>query len=238
MTRGEHASLNALHDIEPSLCPQSLSNGLLADGTGSYLVTEFLDMDRTSISATRGKGPSLAAKLAKVHSTPAPVPEGLETRMFGFPVPTCCGSTEQANDYQRSWAEFYAENRLRAILNASEKSNGPDEELRNTLEITASKVVPRLLGDDHLGGSKGVVPVVVHGDLWSGNKGKGVIGSKGGSEDVVFDPSSCYAHAEYEHGIMRMFGGFGRMFWDEYWNTMDKTEPKEEYDDRLDLYEL
>ena len=237
MTRkGEHASLNALHDAEPTLCPRSLLNGLLTDGTGSYLVTEFLDMNPSTTA--KGSGQPLAAKLAKVHTTPAPVPEGYESRMFGFPVPTCCGSTEQPNSYKKSWAEFYADNRLRAILSASERSNGPDQELRDTVEVIASKVVPRLLGDGHLGGSEGVVPVVVHGDLWSGNKGKGVIGGKGGVEEVVFDPSSCFAHAEYEHGIMRLFGGFPRSFWSKYFESVEKTEPKEEYDDRLDLYEL
>lgn len=49
------------------------------------------------------------------------------------------------------------------------------------------------------------MPVVIHGDLWSGNKGKGVIGGEGAVEEVVFDPSAVWGHSEYELGIMNMF---------------------------------
>jgi fructosamine-3-kinase len=117
---------------------------------------------------------SLAQKLAKLHSTPAPIPDGYEKPVFGFPVSTCCGDTEQENGFKESWAEFYAENRLRGVLRKAEANNGADGELRTLVEQIVSKVVPRLLVDGHLkdgktGGS--IVPVVVHGDLWSGNHG-------------------------------------------------------------------
>jgi len=57
-------------------------------------------------------------------------------------------------------------------------------------------------------------------------------------EDVVFDPSSCYAHSEYEAGIMNMFGGFNGQFWKEYFEIKVKDEPREEYEDRVALYGL
>lgn len=159
--------------------------------------------------------------------------------MFGFPETTCCGDTPQDNSYKASWADFYANNRLRFILHRAEKSNGSDKELHNLVEQTASKVVPRLLGDDHLNGGRGVTPVVVHGDLWSGNAGVATIGSEGSAaEDVIYDSSACYAHSEFELGIMHMFGGFGGAFLKEYHGLCPKTEPVEEYDDRVRLYEL
>jgi len=37
---------------------------------------------------------------------------------------------------------------------------------------------------------------------------------------------------------MRMFGGFDKAFFDEYHRLCPKTEPVEEYEDRLKLYEL
>jgi len=98
--------------------------------------------------------------------------------------------------------------------------------------------VPRLLRDGHLGGEKGIMPVVVHGDLWSGNAGRGRIGGEGEVEEIVFDPSSCYAHSEYDLGIMRMFGGFGAATMKEYHELCPKTEPVREYEDRISLYEL
>jgi protein-ribulosamine 3-kinase len=97
--------------------------------------------------------------------------------------------------------------------------------LKKLIETTADKVVPRLLGDEHL---KGIHPVVVHGDLWSGNTGGG----------KIYDPSAFYAHNEYEFGIMQMFGGFKRAFLEEYHAICAISEPVEEYDDRVPLYEL
>ena len=239
MFSGEHASLNALHRADQTLAPKSYAFGTLEDSPDQYfLVTDFLEMERSSLSNDPKSTRSLAAKLALLHTTPAPVPEGYSKPMFGFPVTTCCGDTAQPNDFTKSWADFYANNRLRAILKKSERTNGSDGELRDMVEKTASKVVPRLLGDDHLNGGEGVTPVVIHGDLWSGNKGVAKIGGGSVVEEVIFDPSSSYAHSEAELGIMQMFGGFGTSFLNEYHKTCPKTEPVAEYEDRVSLYEL
>jgi protein-ribulosamine 3-kinase len=197
-----------------------------------FLVTDFLDL---SSSAPGGSGLSFAAKLAKLHSTPAPIPDGFDRPMFGFPVTTCCGDTPQDNSWKASWADFYAENRLRSILCTGLKQNGSDQELADAVETVASKVVPRLIGDDTL---KGIVPVVCHGDLWSGNHSRGQIAGQGGREEVCYDPSAVYGHSEYDLGIMKMFGGAGVGFFDEYTKLLPKAEPKAEWEDRVQLYEL
>ncbi|KAF2146322.1 uncharacterized protein K452DRAFT_324291 [Aplosporella prunicola CBS 121167] len=240
MFEGEHASLNALHSSVPSLCPQSFGYGQFAsDPSTSFMVTDFLHLTSRLASRASGSTETLAQKLAKLHTTPAPVPAGYDRPMFGFPVTTCCGDTPQENGFKASWADFYAEHRLRFILRQSEANNGKDKELHDLVEATASRVVPRLIGDEHLNGGKGVTPVVVHGDLWSGNASSGTIGGKGGAvQEVVYDPSACYAHSEYELGIMKMFGGFGGAFMNEYHELCPKTEPQDEYADRVALYEL
>lgn len=232
MFRGEHASLNAIHNAVPNFCPASHGHGQLADSPGKYfLATDFLDLRASGHQP--GSGQSLASKLAKLHTTPAPVPEGFDKPMFGFPVATCCGATEQDNSWKDNWTEFYADNRLRAIGRAAAKANGKDVEFEKTLETVAGKVAPRLIG--HV---KDITPVTIHGDLWSGNHGRGVIAGHGGVEEVVYDPSAVYGHYEYELGIMRMFGGFGSGFWKEYEKLVPKAEPKEEWEDRIALYEL
>lgn len=114
-----------------------------------------------------------------------------------------------------------------------ETNNGEDTELRRLITATIEQVVPSLLAN-----LKGVTPVVVHGDLWSGNAGKGKFGDDDEIQHVVFDPSTCHGHSEYDLGIMRMFGGFDKAFFDEYHRLCPKTEPVEEYEDRLKLYGL
>ncbi len=159
--------------------------------------------------------------------------------MFGFPTTTCCGDTPQPNDYRESWADFYSEQRLGFILVRCRRRKIADIKLETLINTTIDRVVPQLLDDRHLNDGKGIVPVVVHGDLWSGNAGRGKIGSDDGeAEEVVFDPSACYAHNEYDLGIMKMFGGFDPGFFEEYHKLCPKTEPVGEYEDRLSLYEL
>jgi len=240
MFTGEHASLNAIHNAVPSLCPKSYANGKLSTGAGSFLATDFLDLSSSSTSAAAGSGMTLAQKLAKLHSTPAPVPEGHAKAVFGFPVTTCCGETEQDNGFKESWADFYGECRLRGVTRKAEGKQGEDGELVRLVEEVVGKVVPRLLGEGRLRDGKtggAIVPVVVHGDLWSGNHGRGSIGG-GPVEEVVFDASAAWAHSEFEFGIMGMFGGFGGSFNKEYWKYKPKDEPVEEWEDRVQLYEL
>ena len=90
-------------------------------------------------------------------------------------------------------------------MKQSEQHNGKDDKLHRLTTATIDKVVPRLIGDEHLNGGKGVLPVVTHGDLWSGNAARGSIGGQREPEDVVFDPSAAYAHSEYDLGIMNRF---------------------------------
>ncbi|MCJ1269015.1 hypothetical protein MMC22_008903 [Lobaria immixta] len=236
MFGGEYESLLAIHTAVPSLCPQPIAHGKLADSPEYFLLTDFIDME--AITGGQSSGLSLAQKLAQLHSTPPPIPKGFSRPVFGFHVMTCVGRTPQNNSWNRSWPKFFAENRLRAVWKTVEKNHGTDAELHSLLDRVVNEVVPCLLGNGHLGGRKGVQPALVHGDLWSGNKARGRVGEKGGVEDVTFDSSSCYAHSEYELGIMRMFGGFSAGFFNEYHRLMPKTEPKSEYDDRLSLYEL
>ncbi|KAL4885967.1 Fructosamine/Ketosamine-3-kinase [Aspergillus karnatakaensis] len=248
MFQGEHESLNAIASAVPGFCPRGIAWGALDDDDSGnekksyFLVTEFLNLGG---GGKRG-GPSLAQRLGKLHSIPAPKDPESGKAIFGFPVPTFCGDTKQPNKYHASWADFYANERLLTILATSEERNGKDAELRDLVQKTADVVVPALLGDDHLGydkdgQGKGIVPVVVHGDLWSGNADRGFIDQGSGDEevgDVVFDSSACYAHNEFELGIMKMFGGFGSAFFSEYHKVVPKTEPVGEYEDRVRLYEL
>jgi len=239
MFEGEHMSLNAIHNAVPTLCPKSFGYGQFADTPGkSFLVTDFLELSGRYSSRGSTSGMTMAQKLAKLHTTPAPTPEGYSRPQFGFPATTCCGDTPQDNTFTSSWADFYANHRLRFIRNQSEESNGVDKRLSSLVEATCMQVIPRLIGDKHLNNGEGVTPVVTHGDLWSGNASVGKLPNMTEPEELVYDSSACYTHSEYELGIMRMFGGFGGDFLTEYHKLVPKTEPVEEYEDRIALYEL
>ncbi|KUJ08598.1 Ketosamine-3-kinase [Mollisia scopiformis] len=235
MFAGEHASLNAIHSAVPSLCPTSHAHGPLSHPPNTF----FLATDFLALSSSPSSGASLPHKLALLHSTPAPIPPGHTVPQFGFHLPTCCGDTVQDNTYHPSWSTFFSECRLTHILSCAEKNNGPDTDLSSLVQQTCSIVVPRLLRDGHLRSAEGsnITPVLVHGDLWSGNHGRGSIDG-GAVEERVFDPSCCWAHSEFEFGIMGMFGGFGGRFREEYWGVKGKDEPVEEWEDRVALYEL
>jgi len=266
MFHGEFESLNAIADVVPGFCPRALAWGSLeedGDSKGFFLATQYLDLGSGRSRLSAGSSSSLAARLGKLHTTPAPPDLKTGQRRFGFPVPTFCGDTRQPNRFHASWADFYANERLMMILHECERRNGKEPSLRQLVERVVRLVVPTLLANGHLGYGKNghgtdIIPVVVHGDLWSGNAGRGRIVGHGGHRsneqkqadqsnededeygiaDVVYDPSACYAHSEYELGIMRMFGGFGTAFFDAYHRIVPKTEPVDEYNDRGILYEL
>ncbi|KAK6497060.1 hypothetical protein TWF506_004543 [Arthrobotrys conoides] len=231
MFEGEYESLNAIHTTVPELCPRPIACGKLQDGS-YFLATEFLQLGGAGLSRRRSGGgkDTLALKLAKLHSQPAP-----SDGKYGFPVTTCCGSTPQDNTYEDTWSSFFINRRLLPILNACIKSNGSQPDLANHVNQVipiANYLLSRLSPPSSQ-------PVIVHGDLWSGNQSDGSIPPRIPSPTpMVFDPSSCYAPAEYDHGIMTMFGGFNRNFWEEYETVVSRGEPSGEYEDRVSLYHL
>ncbi|KAJ7040417.1 fructosamine kinase PKL/CAK/FruK [Mycena alexandri] len=84
-------------------------------------------------------------------------------------------------------------------------------------------VIPKLLV---------VQPVLLHGDLWSGNTGVEA------GEPVIFDPASYYGHNEADLAIGRIFGGIPKIFFETYHRHLPRTEPVGQYNLRGDLYQL
>lgn len=105
---------------------------------------------------------------------------------------------------------------------------GKDSELMK-LQCKMKEVVYPLLFENLESKFK---PSLVHGDLWSGNSG---VDQENG-EVIIFDPSSCYAHNEFELGIMHMFGGYNSQFFDAYHQVIPRLQPY--YDERIKCYEL
>ncbi|KAF8349671.1 Fructosamine/Ketosamine-3-kinase [Amanita rubescens] len=135
------------------------------------------------------------------------------TKGFGFDVPTFCGATRQPNGWHQSWGECFSA-LLVNLLNQLKARDCYNELCRK--------------------GRLEIEPVLLHGDLWSGNVGQ----DRSTGEPFIFDPSSYFGHNEADLAIGRIFGGIPQSFFDTYHEYFPKTDPVNEYELRCDLYEL
>jgi protein-ribulosamine 3-kinase len=187
----EADGLRALADAGSSIViPRVLAATEVSPAKPGVILMEYLETRR----AEAGDDAALGRGLAAIHRRRADA--------FGFPVPTYCGTTRQDNAWSASWAGFYAERRLRPLLDAIDAERGWPAGGRGVFDRLLERL-PQLVPDAS-------PPALVHGDLWSGN----VAASVGGP--ALFDPASAYADREMEFGITTLFGGFGARFWAAY----------------------
>lgn len=166
-----------------------------ARGGAWFLLTDFIHHTRSSSHCNPHQ--TLAYKLAKLHSTPAPYHEEDKLNTPGFPFTTMCGSTPQPNnpvvagDVGNTWAKFFTERRIRAVAEKCQRGTWSA-----LVEKICVEVVPKLIGvygwkmDVHTGegshGEEGEEQMVVcHGDLWNGNFMFGRIERVWGTQNVV-----------------------------------------------------
>jgi protein-ribulosamine 3-kinase len=179
------------------------------DASPGFLVLEYLEPGYSVGNSDEilGRG------LATIHQYTAD--------KFGFYHNNYCGSTPQNNSRKTNWAEFFRDNRLGFLLNLIQKER--------PLPAGEMKVYERLLNKIPELVPKNSVPVLIHGDLWSGNYMNTVSGP------ALIDPASYYADREMEMGIMTMFGGFSQRFYNAY-NEVNALPS--EWRERNTLYQL
>ncbi|KAF5352641.1 hypothetical protein D9756_005996 [Leucocoprinus leucothites] len=211
---GEAQSLEAIGNAAPGLAPKIISYGKDDDGR-PFFISEYKDIGGLSGNAANTLAKRLATELHQYKSL----------KGFGFSVPTFCGATRQKNGWYETWEQCY-DSLIGNLLEGLSKKGYSN--LVKKGEGVREQVIPKLLGQLN------VQPVLLHGDLWSGNVG--VDSSTG--EPVVFDPSSYYGHNEADLAIARIFGGFPQSFYDTYHKHFPKTEPVSQYDLRAELYGL
>ncbi|KAJ7170071.1 fructosamine kinase PKL/CAK/FruK [Mycena filopes] len=209
---GEAESLKEIAIAAPGLAPRVLASG---SEEKPYMITEYKDLTPLSPAAASRLGERLATELHRHKSLNG----------FGFGVPTYCGATRLQNGWFESWAECFSA--MIADLLSQLVKKGRFASLCAKGENVREFVIPKLLG------SLAVEPVLLHGDLWSGNTG--VDASR---EPVIFDPASYYGHNEADLAIGRIFGGIPHTFLETYHQHLPKTEPVAEYNLRGDLYQL
>lgn len=178
------------------------------DEIPGFLVLEFLPGGGLSDGDEKlGKG------LALIHQ--------YSSDKFGFYHNNYCGETIQDNRWQNNWHDFFIQNRIKYLLYLIQKRRFlPANEIK--IYDRLMDRIPRLIPEK----SK---PVLIHGDLWSGNY---MIAESG---PALIDPACYYADREMEFGIITMFGGFSSRFFGAY----NEVNPlPSEWRERNLLYQL
>ncbi|KAM5533939.1 hypothetical protein V8D89_012364 [Ganoderma adspersum] len=222
---GEAESLKAMYAAAPGSVPRMIDSGVIDSGSKErdsdlgrpYFLSEYKDIGPLSSAAAKVLGKRLATELHAYNS---------EDGRYGFHVPTYCGASRQDNGWFETWQECF--DALIAGLVDKLRVQGGYEGLCKQANQVGERVIPVLLGP------LDIEPALLHGDLWSGNTGV----DRSTGEPVIFDPSSYYGHNEADLAIGRIFGGIPESFFTTYHEYRPKSEPKDQYDLRQDLYQL
>jgi fructosamine-3-kinase len=142
-----------------------------------FLELEWIEPGRLDPAGSRELGRGLAA----VHAAGAPG--------FGGAGPMRIGRLALSNDPLASWAAFYAERRLLALLGAA------------GLSARGARAVERVCAriDDLAGPPE--PPARLHGDLWRGNVLAGADG-----RPWLIDPVAHGGHREVDLAMLALFG--------------------------------
>jgi fructosamine-3-kinase len=161
----------------------------------ALLVLSWLDLAHGSGASAGWR--QLGESLARLHRASA---RGNGGRGFGLDHDNFIGLSPQRNGWNPDWAGFFRSERLEPQL------------------AWAAAAGQELLGADRLLGQlpqwlngHGAEPVLVHGDLWSGNAA--LLHSGAGA---LFDPACYWADREVDLAMARLFGGFPAAFFAGY----------------------
>ena len=155
----------------------------------------------------------IVAGLASLHRSAA--------ERFGWHRGNTIGLTPQHNQWSDDWVGFFRDHRLGFQLRLA-----ADNGFRGQLQEQGSRLMKRL---PVFFESYSPEPSLLHGDLWGGNW------ASCDGEPVIFDPAVYYGDRETDLAMTRLFGGFGRAFYDAYESAWPLRSGHRE---RCDLYQL
>ena len=156
---------------------------------------------------------TLGEGLANLHK--------IESNTFGFTTDNYCGSTPQRNPSMKNGYEFFGQYRLITLsLKAFEQQLLKKEELKQ-IEFIASNLTNLIPHQN---------PVLIHGDLWSGN-----VHCDEQGKPCLVDPAAYWGWAEAELAMSELFGGFDQRFYESY-ESCSKIDNR--WRERSQLYNL
>jgi protein-ribulosamine 3-kinase len=221
---GEYHGMLELYKTAPHMVPKPHGWGKIesVDIPTYFYVCDFIDISDALPDPV--KLDELVADLHKRSISP--------TGKFGFHLPTYDGWQPQEVEWDSSWTSFFAKLLAKAWQTDFEV-NGHWDALDTAMEQTLKDVIPRLIGVLESNG-RTVKPCLIHGDLWEGN-----IGTDLETGDIyIYDAAVFYAHNEMEMGMWRVqhHQMKAKVYRKEYIKHFKKSEPVEEWDDRICLY--
>jgi fructosamine-3-kinase len=187
--QAEADGLVALADARAAAVPRVLARG--DTGRSTFLALEWIESRPAGRAAERRLGEQLAVQ----HQVTA--------AQFGLADDNFIGRTRQPNGWLADWVEFFRERRLRHQL-ALATQNGFAQLLEQPGARLLESVAALLAGHTPRAS-------LLHGDLWSGNW---LADER--EEAWIFDPAIHYGDREADLAMTRLFGGFGRAFYDAY----------------------
>jgi fructosamine-3-kinase len=206
----EAAGLELLAEPRVSvLIPEVLAHS--DDPGAAFLALDWIEPGRPA----PGTDDVLGRGLAALHGAHL-------DRFGGDGRPAYLGSVPLDSSPADTWAELWAERRLRPLARL-----GFD---RGRLPVDLARRVEQVA--DGIGAFAGPAepPARIHGDLWSGNVLIGALG-----EPWLIDPSAHGGHRETDLAMMRLFGGFG----DRCFAAYEEVDPLAEgWQDRVPLHQL
>ncbi|MCB1671253.1 MAG: fructosamine kinase family protein [Gammaproteobacteria bacterium] len=121
---------------------------------------------------------------------------------FGLERDNYCGLTRQHNPTVRDGFDFFARHRLDELADRARQTGLLENRDRRRLEILAATLRDWLPEQP---------PVLIHGDLWSGN-----VHCDGRGNPALIDPACYRGWAEAELAMTTLFGGFPESFYQAY----------------------
>ncbi|MDA8560664.1 fructosamine kinase family protein [Nitrospinae bacterium] len=189
--------------------PKSLA--LQDSPTPSFLILEYIEKSSPAYDFPV----SFAHLLAELHRN--------THHSFGLDHDNYIGSTPQINTYDINGIHFFRDHRLRYQQELARSSgklpSGTDKKLTKLCEQI----------EDYLD-ITGEQPVLLHGDLWSGNYFP--------DQDqipCIFDPAVYYGFREADLAMTELFGRLPQRFYDTYHEAFPLNPG---YTERKDLYNL
>ncbi|WP_407893772.1 fructosamine kinase family protein [Lacticaseibacillus sp. N501-2] len=204
---GEVAGLQAFEQADIT-APHVIAHGQIYGD--AYLVLDYLPQGS-------GSQVDLGRLVAKLHHVASP------SGRFGFSQPYAGTSVSFANAWSDSWIQSFVNQRLdvldASLLTKQLWASGQREQF-----LAARKHIIASL-HQHLS-----QPVLLHGDLWSGN----FMFLENG-QPALIDPAAWFGDREFDLAITTVFGGFTPDFYRGYLSEFPLTDG---FDYRQHFYRL